>query len=151
MLGFDLEGRCRPFPPRSLRTVSVASPGRGAQHRNAQQSVVDSRARTGTDRAAQSVAVVGDQDRGARSVLVATGSRPAQIESCPLGSEHLWHGVEDGSQFRVAVAGALDGVGVEPERDVDTTAGIYVHSTVEDLRSELERAGWLPELGTTGA
>jgi integrase/recombinase XerD len=31
---------------------------------------------------------------------------------------------------------------------VDTTTGIYVHSTVEDLRSELERAGWLPELGT---
>ena len=34
---------------------------------------------------------------------------------------------------------------------LDTTAGIYVHSSVEDLRSELERAGWLPELGTTGA
>jgi len=29
---------------------------------------------------------------------------------------------------------------------VDTTSGIYTHSSVEDLRSELERAGWLPEL-----
>jgi hypothetical protein len=35
-----------------------------------------------------------------------------------------------------------------PHGSVDTTAGIYVHSTVEDLRSELERAGWRPELGT---
>jgi integrase/recombinase XerD len=29
---------------------------------------------------------------------------------------------------------------------VQTTAGIYVHSTVEDLRGELERAGWLPPI-----
>ena len=30
---------------------------------------------------------------------------------------------------------------------VQTTADTYVHSTVEDLRGELERAGWLPPLG----
>jgi hypothetical protein len=29
---------------------------------------------------------------------------------------------------------------------VQTTAGIYVHTSVEDLRGELERAGWLPRL-----
>jgi integrase len=29
---------------------------------------------------------------------------------------------------------------------VQTTSGIYVHASVEDLRAELERAGWLPGL-----
>ena len=29
---------------------------------------------------------------------------------------------------------------------VQTTAGIYVHTTVEDLRRELELAGWLAPL-----
>ncbi len=30
---------------------------------------------------------------------------------------------------------------------VDTTSGTYTHSSVEDLRAELERTGWLRELG----
>jgi integrase len=29
---------------------------------------------------------------------------------------------------------------------VQTTADTYLHSTVEDLRGELERAGWLPAI-----
>jgi integrase/recombinase XerD len=32
---------------------------------------------------------------------------------------------------------------------LQTTAGIYVHTSVEDLRGELERAGWLPPLEAT--
>ena len=92
--------------------------GRGSRDRDPEQPVVDPRARAGADRAAEPVAVVRDQDRGSRAVLVPAGPRPAQIEPGRVGSEHLGHGVEQGPQLRVAVALALDRVGVEPERDV---------------------------------
>lgn len=31
-------------------------------------------------------------------------------------------------------------------RSLQTTSAIYTHTTAEELRGELERAGWLPEL-----
>jgi hypothetical protein len=116
MLGFDLESRCRPFPPRSLRQPAArAATGWGSHDSDPEEPVVDPRAGAGADRAAQSVAVVRDQDRGSHVVLVPTRTHPSQVQPGPLGPEHVGHRVEQRPQLRVAVARVLHRVGVEPK------------------------------------
>ena len=51
-------------------------------------------------------------------VCVPAGAGPAQVELAAAGAEHVRHRVEQGAQLRVAIALSLDGLGVEPERDV---------------------------------
>jgi hypothetical protein len=46
---------------------------------------------------------------------VAAGASPAQIGGVPLRAEHVGHRVEDRLQLGVAVALALDRLGVEAE------------------------------------
>jgi hypothetical protein len=43
---------------------------------------------------------------------------PAQVELASAGSEHFRHGVEQRAQLRIAVLLVLDGLGIDPERDV---------------------------------
>ena len=59
-------------------------------------------------------------------LLVPVGTGPAQVELAAAGAEHVGHGVEQRAYLRVAVALALDGLGVEPERDV-----VYEHAPVD--------------------
>ena len=72
------------------------------------------------------------------------GARPAQVQPGPVGPEHLGHGVEQGAQLRVAVALALDRVGVEPERDVvDEHPPVdlgQVHAALTAVDERVERA-----------
>ena len=51
-------------------------------------------------------------------VRVPARAGPAQVELAAVRAEHVGHGVEQRADLRVAVALALDGLGVEPERDV---------------------------------
>ena len=52
-------------------------------------------------------------------VRVPSRAGPAQVVVVAgIRAEHVRHGVEQGAQLRVAVALALDGFGVKPERDV---------------------------------
>ena len=43
---------------------------------------------------------------------------PPHVRLAAVGAEHVWHRVEQRADLRVAVAAALDRLGVEPERDV---------------------------------
>ena len=80
-VGVDLEGRRRPLAPRALqRAAALAAPGGRADDGDPEQAVVDPRARARADRAAEPVAVVGDQHRGTRAVLVPARPGPAQVE-----------------------------------------------------------------------
>jgi hypothetical protein len=94
VIGMDLEGRCGPLPPRSPRLRR-----RGAGQRDPELSVVDPRTSARADRAAQSIAVVRDKDRGPRTMLVAVWPRPAQLAFGPMGPKHVRHGVKQGSQL----------------------------------------------------
>src|SRR5688500_4842325 len=109
MAGVDVADRRRPLPPRPGGPVAR----RRAGDRDSELAVVDQRARAGGDRAAESIAVVGDEDRRARAVLLTVRLGPPQLEPGPFGAERVRDGVEDGAELRVAVPGALDGVGVE--------------------------------------
>ena len=86
--------------------------------RDPEQAVVDPRPGARADRLAEPVAVVRDQDRRARGVLVAAGAGPAQVEPLALGAEHVGQRVEDRLQLGLAIALALDRLRVEAERDV---------------------------------
>ena len=90
----------------------------GGSDGDPQQPVVDPRPGARADRAPEAVAVVGDEDRRTGGVLMPSGPGPAQVQPLALGPEDLGQRVEDGPQLRVAVALALDGLGVEAERDV---------------------------------
>ena len=68
----------------------------------------------GAHRAAEPVAVVGDQHRETTVVLRLAGAAPPQVQVLPVGAGDVGDGVEDGSQLGVAVAGVLDRLGVEP-------------------------------------
>ena len=46
------------------------------------------------------------------------GASPAQVLAFALGPQHLGQRVEDGPQLRLPIALALDGLGVEADRDV---------------------------------
>ena len=59
-------------------------------------------------------------------VRVPARAGPAQVELAAVGTEHVRHGVEQRAQLRVAIALALDGLGVEPERDV-----VHEHAPVD--------------------
>ena len=51
--------------------------------------------------------------------VVPARAGPAQVELvAAVGAEHVGHGVEQRAQLRVAILVVLDGLGVEPERDV---------------------------------
>ena len=118
-VGVDLELGRRPLAPRPLRAAAaLAAPGRRADDGDPEQPVVDARPRARADRAAEPVAVVGDQDRGARGCSCPPG--PVQRRSSPLpsGPSDLGQRVEDRPQLRLAVAVALDRLGVDAERDV---------------------------------
>ena len=118
-VGVDLEARRRPLAPRPLqRPAALAAPRGLADDRDPEQAVVDPRPRARADGAAEPVAVVGDEHHRARVVRVPARAGPAQVELAAVGAEHVGHGVEQRAQLRVAVALALDGLGVEPERDV---------------------------------
>ena len=80
LVGLDLEGRRRPLAPRALHTAALA--GGPADDRDAQQAVVDPRARPRADRAAEPVLVVGDEHRRAPAVFVPAG--PFQRMSMPV-------------------------------------------------------------------
>ena len=100
----DLERRAPSTLATGARRAAVRRARRRADDGDAEQAVVDPRARARADRAAEPVAVVGDQHRGARAVLVAARARPAQVGASPSGPEHVGHGVQQRAQLRVAVA-----------------------------------------------
>ena len=104
-------GRCgaRPRSPRPVGAPAIAIPSR--------PSSIAGRVPEPTARP-EPVAVVRDQDHGARVVLVSVRARPAQVEPRPGRPEGVGHRVEQRAELRVAVAGALDRLGVDAERDV---------------------------------
>ena len=81
-------------------------------------------------RAAEPVAVVGDQHRSPAVVFVPARPTPAHVEFAAARAEHVRHGVEQGADLGVAVAGALDRLGVKAERDV-----VDEHPAVDLARS----------------
>ena len=97
---------------------ALAAPGGLADDGDPEQAVVDPRPRARADGAAEPVAVVGDEHHHTRVVHLPARAGPAQVELAAAGAEHVRHGVEQRAYLRVAVALALDGLGVEPERDV---------------------------------
>ena len=104
-VGADLELRGRPLPSRPLRQVSApAAPVRGAGDRDAEQAVVDPRPGARTDRPAESVPVVGDQDRRAGGVLASSGPGPLQVEPGAFGPEHVGQCVKDRPDLGLAIA-----------------------------------------------
>ena len=116
MIGIDLELGRGPLAPRSLRQPAAAAPaGRGTDDGDAEKTVVDSRTGSRADRPAEPIAVVGDEDRRTRLVLVTAGPAPAQIEADPRRPEHLGHGVDQRPELRLAVSLALNGFGIEPK------------------------------------
>ena len=126
-VGVDLERRCRPFAPRALQhPAALAAPRGRADDGDAEQGVVDPRSRARTDRSTQPVAIVRDEYRPPGMVRLPARAGPAQVVVAAVRAEHVRHGVEQGAQLRVAVALALDGFGVEPERDV-----VHEHSPVD--------------------
>ena len=75
VVGVDLERGRGPLAPRPLRQApAAAAADRAARDGDPEQPVVDARAGAGADRAAEPVAVVGDEDRGSRVVLVPAGA-----------------------------------------------------------------------------
>ena len=112
----NLERGRGPLSPGTLEEAPARS--RRGSNGDPQQPVVDPRPGARADRAPEAVAVVGDEDRRAGGVLVPSGPGPAQVQPLALGSQHLGQRVEDGPQLRLPIALALDGLGVEADRDV---------------------------------
>ena len=77
-------------------------------------------------------------------VFVPAGAGPAHVELSAAGAEHVRHGVEQGAQLRVAIALSLDGLGIEPERDVvDEHAPVdlgEVHGSLATVDERVEGA-----------
>ncbi len=112
-------GRCtRPAALAALRGLG--------DDRDPEQAVVDPRPRARADCAAEPVAVVGDEHHRTGVVHVPARAGPAQVELAAAGAEHVRHGVEQRAQLRVAIALSLDGLGIEPERDV-----VHEHAPVD--------------------
>ena len=88
--------------------------------------VVDPRSRPRADGTAEPVAVVGDEHGRRGMVRLPARTGPAHVELASVGPEHVGHGVEQCAQLCVAVALALDRLGVEPERDV-----VHEHAVVD--------------------
>src|SRR4029453_7708482 len=70
--------------------------------------------------------VVGDEHCNAAVVFMPTRPSPAHIDFTAARPDYVGHGVEHGADFCFAVAGALDSVGVEAERDI-----VDEHPTVD--------------------
>ena len=104
-VGVDLERRRRPRAQRALRrSAALAAPGGFGDGGDPEQAVVDPRARARADRAAEPVAVVGDQHHGAGVVRLPARAGPAQVELlAAVGAEHVRHGVEQRAELGVAV------------------------------------------------
>ena len=75
---------------------------------------------------AEPVLVVGDHHHSAGVMFVSARPGPAQIDVAAAGADHVRHGVQQGADLGVAVAGALDRLGVEAERDI-----VDEHATVD--------------------
>ena len=69
-------------------------------------------------RVPEPIAVVGDEHCSAAVVFVAARPGPAHIDFAAAWADYVGHGVEHGADLCFAVAGALDSVGVEAERDI---------------------------------
>lgn len=143
LVRIDLEGRGGPCAQRALRTAVLAAPGGRTNHNDPEQAIVDARACAGADRVAEPVLVVGDQHHSAGVMFVSARPGPAHIDVAAAGAHHVRHGVQHGADLGVAVAGALDRLGVEAERDVvDEYATVdlgEVHPTLTAINERIER------------
>jgi hypothetical protein len=142
----DLESRGGPFAQRALRRTAVlAATGGRTEDNDPEQAIVDARAGAGADCVAESVLVVGDQHYSAGVMFVSPRPGPAHIDVAAAGAHHVRHGVQQGADLGVAVAGALDRLGVEAEGDiVDEYATVdlgEVHPTLTAINERVERTG----------
>ena len=140
----DLEFRGGPLAP----GLAAARSGRGrwaAGHGDPERPCVDPGARAGADRAAEPVAVVGDQKGALPDALpLALWPGPGQVQPLAVRAEGVGHRVQDRPDLRVAVLVALHRLGVEPQRDVvdeDSAVDLgQVHAALAALGKRVERA-----------
>ena len=143
LVGIDLEGRGGPCAQRALRRTAVlAAPGGRPDHNDPEQAIVDARAGARADRVAEPILVVGDHHYSAGVMFVPARPSPAHIDVAAAGADHVRHSVQQGADLGVAVAGALDRLGVEAERDiVDEYATVdlgEVHPTLTAINERVQ-------------
>ena len=124
------------------RTAVLAAPGGCPDDNDPEQAVVDARAGARADRVAEPVLVVRDHHYSAGVMFVSARPGPAHIDVAAAGADHVRHGVQQGADLGVAVAGALDRLGVEAERDiVDEYATVdlgEVHPTLTAINERVQ-------------
>jgi uncharacterized membrane protein YbhN (UPF0104 family) len=139
-VGAHLELRRRPLAPGTLgEAARPVCAGRRCD-RDAELPVIDPWAGSRSDGPAEPVAVVRDQNRGSGVVLVAPGTAPDEIVAGPVRAQHVRDRVEQGPEFRLSIAGPLDGLRVEPERHVvDEDLSIHLSKVDPPLPAVDER------------